>query len=218
MPRKVHVLYMLSENRRYPTAIDLWKTIPAFPFLFLYPESGEGLISLRILCVAIGCCCAPVPHLPPVQFQLLLCSFPGSCWSWLSLFFYQNIHISTHQAFAGNMPQTSGSGSFFFLIMKIMEPITPMTAVTKFRLNHKPCSERLVCKKLCSTTYVSHYGIHFPKNKTHFFCRCKQNICTAIFLPAVKYLEKVAPELHLLCNFREKKIRCKLCHDYLALN
>lgn len=60
-----------------------------------------------------------------------------------------------------------------FLIMKIKEPIIPMTAVTAFRLNHKVCSKCWVCSKPCSLTYGSHYGVNLQKTQAGFSCRCR---------------------------------------------
>lgn len=57
-----------------------------------------------------------------------------------------------------------------------------MTAVTTFRLNHKLRSKCLVCRKSCSITYASHYGVNLQKNKPHFFCRCKANACISYYL------------------------------------
>lgn len=60
-----------------------------------------------------------------------------------------------------------------FLIMKIKEPVIPATAVTTLRLNHKLCGKCLVCRKSCSITYVSHYGVNLRKKAARSACRCK---------------------------------------------
>lgn len=69
-----------------------------------------------------------------------------------------------------------------FLIMKIKEPIIPMTAVTTYRLNHKLCSKCLVCGKSSSLTYVSHYGVDLQGNEAGSSCRCKAEPCISCAL------------------------------------
>lgn len=57
-----------------------------------------------------------------------------------------------------------------------------MTAVTTFRLNHKLCSKCLVCRKSCSITYVSHYGVNLRKSDAGSFCRCRAKPCSSCYL------------------------------------